>query len=133
MLRRVELNHREGQSPWSIRQTAVYHRLEIDMDTSNSSQGNSSSSSSAPKSMFLLIAPPGHLERQLVKCLQPSNREQQAISAWNAHRILIADSLKNWTDYMSYLEKQLKEQVSSHFFYPNSIALANKAMRSPII
>lgn len=113
VLRRVELNHREGHSPWSIRQTAIYHRFEINLDTCDAA----SKSLQPPDSMFLLIAPPEKLEPELIKCLQPSAHGNQAISTWNAHRLLIADGLKNWMEYMSYLEEQLKEQVRSKLFW----------------
>ena len=107
MLRRVELNGREltdGQSPWSIRQTGVYHRLSAPSPASSPETQKS-------KSMFLLIAPSESAETQLGYCLQMSNKYEEAMSPWNMHRLLIADSLKNWKDYMVFLDDQLREQV----------------------
>ncbi|KUJ20793.1 uncharacterized protein LY89DRAFT_640613 [Mollisia scopiformis] len=101
MLRRVELNgraHTEDDNPWSIRQTAVYHRL-------------SAPKTQSLKSTFLLIAPSENVEDQFGRCLSQSNAEDgMALSPWNVHRILVADSLRGWMDYMAYLEKGLKEQ-----------------------
>jgi hypothetical protein len=103
VLRRVELHGRElaeGQSPWSIRQTAVYHRLTVD-----------TSSTDKPKSRFLLVAPSPKLEQQLEECFELGAKAAQAISPWNVHRLLVADSMMNWMDYMAHLEERLKDQV----------------------
>ncbi len=66
------------------------------------------------KSMFLLIAPSTNVESMFSNCLDQSHSDEVSLlSAWNVHRILIADSLQGWMDYMASLEKRLKEQVSN--------------------
>ncbi|KAG4422124.1 hypothetical protein IFR04_004751 [Cadophora malorum] len=121
MLRRAELNGRseeDGESPWSIRQTAVYHKLTCD-DRSNVSG-----------STFLLVAPSDNFKSQFTDCLESSTADEtETLSCWNTHRILCADSLRGWSDYMVWLQKKLKEQS-------NEIVLAtvgnNKANLSPL-
>jgi hypothetical protein len=104
VLRRVELNHRllaEGQSPWSIRQTAVYHKFAMTPDSKQSS------------STFILIAPSPKLESQLSQSLDLSKSDERAIGPWNVHRLLVANSMNGWMDYMAWLEETLNEQARS--------------------
>jgi hypothetical protein len=117
MLRRVELKEREvaeGDSPWSIRQTAIYHRLEPRAQAiSLPKQEQSSAVLTECRSTFLLVAPSKNVELQFVETLhQTTTPAQTPLSAWTTHRILIADSLRGWMDYMAYLEQRLKHQVS---------------------
>jgi hypothetical protein len=109
MLRRVEPNGRaatEGESEWSIRQTAVYHKLM----TSNQ---ETVSKTVDFDSTFLLVAPSANAEWQMGKYLNQRVLEYTGMpSSWNIHRILIADSLRGWMDYMASLEARLKCQVS---------------------
>jgi hypothetical protein len=108
MLRRVELNGRatiKGESEWSIRQTAVYHKLK-------SSNQEAGSNKLEFDSTFLLIAPSENAEWQMGRYLNQCTSENVGIpSPWNIHRILIADSLRGWMDYMATLEARLKRQV----------------------
>ena len=108
MLRRVELNGRaitKGESEWSIRQTAVYHKLMISSQETVSSMINFDST-------FLLIAPSENAEWQMGRYLNQRVSEYGGMpSSWNIHRILIADSLRGWMDYMASLEARLKRQV----------------------
>ena len=107
MLRRVELHGRpvfEGESPWSIRQTAVYHRIKAPTVSKDLFQPTSTS-------MFLLIAPSAHTERQLCEYLDATTSGRVDASPSALHLLLVEDSLTGWMDYMAWLEKQLKEQV----------------------
>jgi hypothetical protein len=108
MLRRVELNGRaitEGESEWSIRQTAVYHKL-------RSSNQETESNTIDFDSTFLLIAPSENAEWQMGEYLNQRVSEYHGLpSPWNMHRILIAESLRGWMDYMASLEARLKRQV----------------------
>jgi len=105
MLRRVELHRRvsaEDQSPWSIRQTAVYHKVMRSTESNGELLGNS-------KSMFLLIAPSESAETQLCRYVHASDAK---FSPYALHLLLVSDSLRGWIDYMAWLENQLKEQVN---------------------
>ena len=110
MLRRVELKNREvaeGDSIWSIRQTAVYQRREPCIQPQQNSIVRVES-----RSTFLLVSPSKNAELQFAEYLNETTGIAAPLSVWNTHRILIADSLRGWMEYMAYLEKRLKHQVS---------------------
>jgi hypothetical protein len=110
MLRRVELKNREvteGDSIWSIRQTAVYQRREPCVQLQQNRIAPVES-----RSTFLLVSPSKNVELQISEYLDETTGIGAPLSVWNTHRILIADSLRGWMDYMAYLEKRLKHQVS---------------------
>jgi len=118
MLRRVELKNREvlgGDSPWSIRQTAVYNRLQRKSNVCGISDKEQSSLILPEcRSTFLLVSPSENVELQFAECLeQATEAEESPLSIWNTLRILISDSLRGWVEYMAYLEKRLKHQVIS--------------------
>lgn len=129
MLRRAELNGRvgiDGECPWSIRQTAVYHKVEY----KPASGGNSDCPMTEPVSTFLLVAPSQNAESQFSRSLDKTSAGQtNPLSCWDVHRILVADSLSGWADYMAFLHEKLKEQS-------DEIVLAtvgeNKANLSPL-
>lgn len=117
MIRRVELKNRavaEGDSPWSIRQTAVYHRLESNIQDCETSQKEKSQPvQTEPRSVFLLVSQSENVEMQFADSLeQTALNNESPPSPWNIHRILIADCLRGWMDYMAYLEQRLKQQVT---------------------
>lgn len=119
MLRRVELKNREvaeGDSPWSIRQTGVYHRLEPKTNACETlQQAQNKTSLVECRSTFLLISPSENVDLQFAECLKQTISAGEALlSVWNTHRILLADSLRGWMDYMAYLEQRLKHQASQH-------------------
>ncbi|TVY92063.1 hypothetical protein LAWI1_G003448, partial [Lachnellula willkommii] len=106
VLRRAEMNGRgdeEGQTEWSIRQTAVY----LQHHSLTAQQRNLKKQ---PRSTFLLIAPSENVETQLAGAFERSLQNDFHVSLWNVQRLLLADSLKGWPDYMASLEKQLKKQ-----------------------
>ncbi|CZR68126.1 uncharacterized protein PAC_18025 [Phialocephala subalpina] len=114
ILRRVKQNHQvatEGRSPWSIRQTAVYHKFSPSRRSSSIiSEEDDEKVATKSKSMFLLIAPSGNVECQFAQHLDQSSSDN--VIPWNVHRILVADSLRGWMDYMASMEEHLKEQAS---------------------
>lgn len=57
------------------------------------------------KSMFILIAPSKNAEACIGQCLDPSQ-----ISPWDVQRLLVADSLRGWSDYMACLNAELDKQ-----------------------
>jgi hypothetical protein len=110
VFRRVELHNREleeGQSPWSIRQTGVYHKL-----NASPGSGDSPGSPEQSSSMFILVAPSKIFEAQVSQLLELTMSDDAAIRPWNIYRLLIADSLSGWLNYMTWLEGALKSQVS---------------------
>lgn len=119
MLRRVEINgraHAEDDNPWSIRQTAVYHKFSrpTRLSVAKDDQTKVLPTQKHNGSIFLLVAPSENVESQFAQCLnQSSSQNGSPLSPWSVHRIMVADSLRGWMDYMAYLEKRLKEQVGS--------------------
>ncbi|TVY44398.1 hypothetical protein LSUB1_G002055, partial [Lachnellula subtilissima] len=106
VLRRAEINGRgnqEGQKEWSIRQTAVY--LQLQFSTTQQRTPNRQ-----PRSTFLVIAPSKNVEIQLAGAFERSLQKDLYVSPWNIQRLLLADSLKGWPDYMASLQKRLKKQ-----------------------
>ena len=113
VLRRVELNHRElseGQSPWSIRQTAVYHKLHSARNPTESTTNNEEVSKLRWQSTFLFLAPSDNFQQQLGEYLM-LNVPSGDVSPWELHRQIIADSLENWLDYMAHLEEEMRKEV----------------------
>ena len=96
-------------SPWSIRQTAVYHRR-IPIIRSEHDSG---SMLDAPgyRSVFLLISPSESFERQLTLCVDALATEKRAMSWQNIVRLLILDATKGWQEYMAWMEEEIREQV----------------------
>ncbi|KAH8648291.1 hypothetical protein BGZ60DRAFT_423072 [Tricladium varicosporioides] len=98
VLRRVELHNRtpaEGQGLWSIRQSAVYHKSDL---------------SGAKPDRFIIIAPSERSEDMLEQSIEFATEESQPLVPFNIHRLLIADSLKNWQEYLASLEAKLRDQ-----------------------
>jgi hypothetical protein len=62
-------------------------------------------------SVFLLIAPSLWVEKQLLQCLNIGNDHFHAVSPFSVQSILVADSLRGWTRYISWLEGELNKQV----------------------
>lgn len=111
----MERHNREledGQSPWSIRQTGVYHKLSAPVDSEDSRLGCFTSPLKQCSSTFVFIAPSQIFEGQLSQSLELSISDDRAIGPWNIHRLLVADCLAGWLDYMTWLEESLKENVS---------------------
>lgn len=114
VIRRVELHNRqmaEGQPPWSIRQTGVYHRHRLTYDSNPSPF--TAFRTKCSKSAFLLISPSKSIESRISKCLDGATSNREELSPWAVHLLLIAESQEGWMDYMAWLEASLKEQVSS--------------------
>lgn len=109
VLRRAELHQRplvEGQSPWSIRQTAVYHTMSRPCSTSAPNpQWNE------PQSRFLFISPSETAERKMGRLFDLASSQNAATHHSFIHSMLVADSIKGWMGYIAWLERDLKEKV----------------------
>ncbi|KAB8232877.1 uncharacterized protein BDW43DRAFT_97098 [Aspergillus alliaceus] len=103
VIRRAERNQRptsQGECPWSIRQTGVYHKLTYPHDGSSSS------------SAFILIAPSHAVENEVSQSFQGSPVEEDIMKPhFSMHESLIADGLKGWMDYMAWLEAECKQKA----------------------
>ncbi|KAJ0417851.1 hypothetical protein BJY00DRAFT_288799 [Aspergillus carlsbadensis] len=100
VIQRVEQNGRlTSESPWSIRQTGVYHKLT-----------QSERNLEAAKSLFLLVAPSSTAEKGVLDALSGSEPGCGDSIGWalSVHGCLVSESLIGWVDYMCSLEEQLK-------------------------
>ncbi|KAL1642203.1 hypothetical protein SLS58_005543 [Diplodia intermedia] len=117
VIRRAELNHRalsDGQEPWSIRETAVYHRY---CNHDNNSHGPIvASTSSRPTSTALLVSPSKPIEGKINLVLEKSLTEEEAANPCVLHSLIVADSVKGWLGYISWLEKHMK-YISTPIIY----------------
>jgi hypothetical protein len=121
VLRRAELHGRtllDGQSPWSIRQTAVYHQYNLDT--------NSQHDHETQRSTFLLIAPSPCVVNKISQCCDIGVIHPHAISPFSLQSILVADSLKGWMRYMTWLEGELNKQVIPIAFTHSAVTMANE-------
>ncbi|KAL9063518.1 MAG: hypothetical protein Q9157_008208 [Trypethelium eluteriae] len=103
VLRRVEEHGRHlenGDSPWSIRQTAVYSQF----ITTNACENNLNE----PKATFLLVAPSRDSKMQLPSLSDRTYSKERTLVSSQIHLALVEDSLKGWGDYMAWLEMELK-------------------------
>jgi len=110
ILRRVELHGRvltDGQSPWSIRQTAIHHKWSL--------EGGSSKLGLTPttkqQSTFLLVAPSLAAQKQIWQAVERESAAGSEISPWYIHWLLTSESLGGWGDYMAWIEKELNDQA----------------------
>ncbi|KAL1985619.1 hypothetical protein VTN96DRAFT_7599 [Rasamsonia emersonii] len=119
VVRRVELHGRrciDGQSPWSIRQTAVYYRFNCSTNKFQTQNNVSGNFSQTLRDTFLLIAPSPMFEGQLSCSLKRNFSNKTELSPWYIHWLLLADSSRGWGDYMAWLEEQLREQSEPILF-----------------
>lgn len=103
VIRRVERNNRpvkNGECPWSIRQTGIYHRLAYEPGGSRH------------KSTFVLVAPSSIVDDEITKNLAQHHCAEGAMNpAFAVHERLVLDSLRGWMDYMVWLESEAKQDV----------------------
>ena len=109
LLRRVELNGRDpeedGHLAWGIRQTGVYHQY-----TPQSKAKTPFNDDEKAKSLFLLVAPSPNINNEIGTSLEAVLENPSSIPPWNVQRLLVADALRGWGDYMACLEKELRKQ-----------------------
>jgi hypothetical protein len=96
----------EGQSPYSIRQTAVYHRW------------NSNSALSKAGVIAILVAPSRTVELQLENCVEHGTVSEKAIASWKLYQLLVTDSIRGWMEYMAWLNEELRKLVQLRMFSP---------------
>ena len=102
-IRYTEENHRSPESPWSVRQTGVYHHHSATMDFD----------------LFIILNPlvNSAFERQLLAFGAPqSNESELANVCENPYRLHIlpwAVYLDSWRWYLRYLGEQFQEKVLS--------------------
>lgn len=93
-LRYVELNHRKESNPWSVRQTAVYHRYKLDQRSST----------------WVLIATSVSAERHLDRYIKSSD-SLATLNPFEIHLIILDTALANWRPYIVDLTEKITKQV----------------------
>ncbi|KAI9686477.1 MAG: hypothetical protein M1820_010605 [Bogoriella megaspora] len=110
MLRRAEytkenapVHQDNGDSPWSIRSTAVYCQ-------SLSFRG-SRNVTKKPKSTFLLIGQSESLPWQDTVFPNPEIESQRTLIPGRIHLFLVETSMRGWRNYMNWLDEELEIQT----------------------
>ena len=93
-LRYAELNNRPVQDPWSIRQTAVYHKY----------KANDKSSS------WVIIAASKRTETSLDRYIKSCEDIAQS-NPFEVHLIVLDTALANWRPYIISLTERITQQV----------------------
>lgn len=93
-LRYAELNNRSIHDPWSIRQTAVYHKF----------KANDQSSS------WVMIAASKNTEISLDRYIKSSENIAQ-LNPFEIHLIVLDTALANWRSYIVGLTERITQQV----------------------
>ena len=96
VLKYVDLNHRSEQKPWSMRQTAVYHKYAYGQDVNTST--------------WMLVAVSERTKRSVGKYVEGSS-DLATLNPFEIHVIILDTSLANWRLYIIYLTEQVTEQV----------------------
>ena len=97
-LRYVELNHRDTDAPWSVRQTAVYHKYKMDKRSST----------------WVTISISERAERCLDRYIK-SSQHLAIENPFDVHLILLDTALANWRPYIVSLTERITKQVRLAF------------------
>jgi hypothetical protein len=100
-LRYVELNHRQTNEPWSIRQTVVYHKFLTGTRLSS----------------WLMIAPSESTQLQWDRYLK-SLRDVFKTNPFEFHIILLDAALSNWRPYIIFLTQSITREVGGKLLSP---------------
>ena len=95
-LKYSELNHRNPRKPWSIRQTAVYHRYGHQMGLKTST--------------WVMIAASKRTKGRLHRYIK-STQDLAELNPFEIHLMLLHILLGNWRPYIAHLTEQVTEQV----------------------
>jgi hypothetical protein len=96
VLRYVELNHRGNEAaPWSLRQSAFYHRFEKETSTSS----------------WVYVALSLRAQTRVDAYLK-ANGNLSVFNPFEVHLLLVDTAMANWRPYLVYLAAQTNNQVS---------------------
>lgn len=101
LLKYVELNGRNGASPWSLRQMGVYQQFHM----------------TSRKGRCILIQPSLDLQRRMREEFHENENYTDYVDYWFSFQTLCVSTLNgNWLSYIKFLEKETAAIVSSYFF-----------------
>lgn len=79
------------------------------------------------KSVFLLVSPSESFEKQLALCATYVDEQKAAMSWQNILRLLGADAMRGWREYMTFMEEEIRKEVCDRtdlvFAYPEYFIL----------
>ena len=93
-LRYAELNNRDVNHPWSVRQTAVYHKFEV----------------SSMASTWILISASQRAKLSIDRYVK-SCREMSSMNPFEIHLIILDAALANWRPFIVGLTEDITLQV----------------------
>ena len=93
-LRYAELNNREGNNPWSIRQTAIYHKY-----------------TAADKSSSWVMIAASERTRSSLDLYAKSCTDLASFNPFEIHVIVLDSALANWRSYIIDLTERITRQV----------------------
>ena len=99
-LRYVELNNRGKAEPWSIRQTAIYHKYKPDTKSST----------------WIMVSASPNTRRVLERYIS-SSEDLASLKAFELHLLMIDAALANWPQYIMDLTDNISGQVSQSFHF----------------
>jgi hypothetical protein len=99
ILHYMELNGRRKGHPWSLRQTAVYQRLDL----------------SEERSIWILLQHSPYIHRCLTSYLENEDRSSVACkdAALHLHFVFLFAGTRNWHAYIQHVESLLRRYVSN--------------------
>lgn len=97
-IRYMDRHGRKAATPWSLRQTAVYQRLDFQ----------------SRKSTWVILQPPANTYQRLKNELGRQKQTEVIMSSnpMQLHLLFLSCTTANWKEYLSDLNKQLVELVS---------------------
>lgn len=103
----VERNNRKHGSPWSVRQTGVYHRFSEIIKQGDVSAEN----------LWLLLHPMRNSKAQtrLGVAADKVNAREMALDPLRLHVLIMSSYIDNWRWYLHDIKRQYLELVSPHF------------------
>lgn len=97
--RYIDRHGRRASTPWSLRQTAVYQKL-------NFQDYNS---------IWMILQPPTNTYERVLIALEKQQKEQYEISTnpMQFHLLFLLRTVANWKEYLSDLNDELIQLVSA--------------------
>ena len=99
-LRYVELKNRSKAEPWSIRQTAIYHKYKTDTKSST----------------WIMVSASPNTKRVLERYIS-SSKDLASLKVFELHLLMIDTALANWPQYIMDLTDNISKQVSQSFLF----------------
>ena len=100
-LRYAELNNREGSNPWSIRQTAIYHKY-----------------TAADKSSGWIMIAASERTRSSLDLYVKNCTDLALFNPFEFHVLVLDSALANWRSYIIDLTERITLQVRSPALHP---------------